>query len=428
MKVIKFAAAASLVGISTAMAAPNCDAIISHGLRNIEISQSQDAAIAFKYFKHCQKNFNSMSDSEIATAGIEVFGYGSGDGSSSRKRSQEQLEQWCTINKSTAIRNQSSYQQSEIIYQGSVSAWESCNALSSKGLIVDPRITPDRKTVDIGIVYKGDTKSGIILTGIATEGFTCHTVSPLDAKPIRFPSEVNNLNIQTHCIRDSTKVITNNSQDFQVTPRGTISIQSSSDPFQLYFAEEWDPGVPMKIADAIRVQSIKNEIPVGTVIISTMPPEIFFNRNHPQFQENEWVIADGTELPANSAYGRLMGVKVSPDLRYLQNSKLLMDARNATLKQGQNIAEITQASSFDDSVKWTWISSGRDNQGHQINNDYEQGIDQFQNFINESGVVISQGRTLNWKHRIWGAWNAGEATVLGIASKPIGLFHYIKIN
>lgn len=226
MKVLTTIAAVSIACVGVAVAAPNCDSIISHGLSNIEISQSESAAISLKYFRHCQKNFNLMTDAQLANAEIEVFGYGSGDGSCNRQRHEERLEQWCTTNQSVALNNQSSYQRSQTIFQGAVSAWESCNALSSKGLVVDPRITADQRTIDIGIVYGGNTRSGIILTGIATEGSVCTAVSLDDAREVSFPVEVRNLNIQVRCIRSGPVTVTRNSQDFQVLPRGTISIQS----------------------------------------------------------------------------------------------------------------------------------------------------------------------------------------------------------
>ena len=417
-----------LISTHAVASSPNCDAIISHGLRNIEVAESESAAISLKYFNHCQKNFNLMTDSQLADAEVEVFGYGSGNGSYTRQRREERLEQWCTTNKSVALANQSSYQKSQTFYQGAVSAWEGCNALNSKDIIINPKISPDRKTVDIGIVYKGSTTSGIILSGIESEGFTCTTRSPLDAKPVTFPVEVKQLNIQARCLRSAATRQTKGGEDFQVIPRGTISVQTSSDPFQLYFPEEWDPGLPAQLAETLRAQAVRDELPVGTVIASVLAPDKFFAANHPQFQANEWVVADGTALPANSAYGRLAGVTVSPDLRYLDKSLLLMDTRVAALKQGQNVAEIVQASDVSDRANWTWLSTGRDNQGLAYNNDWEQDVDHFQNFVNESGVVVSQGTTYNRKHGKWGAWQAGEATVLGIASEPIGLFHYIKIN
>ena len=407
---------------------PNCDAIISHGLRNVEVTESESAATSLKYFNHCQKNFSLMTDSQMAAAEVEVFGVGAGDGSYSRQRREERLEQWCTTNKSVAISSQSFNQRSQTFYQGAVAAWESCNTLGSKDIIIKPVISADRKTVDIGIVYRGGTASGIILSGLATEGFTCSTRSPLDAKPVAFPVEVKQLGIQARCLRDSAAKTTRGGQEFEVLPRGTISLQTSSDPFQLFFPEEWDPGLPAKVAEAIRAQAVRNEIPVGTVIASVLAPDKFFAAAHPQYQASEWMAADGSLLPAGSAYGRLTGATVAPDLRYLDKSLVLLDARVASLQQGQNVAEIAQAADVSDRAKWTWISSGRDNQGNKVHTDWEQDVDHFQNSITNQGVVVSRGRTLNWKKNKWGEWKAGEATVLGIASEPVGLFHYIKIN
>lgn len=69
-------------------------------------------------------------------------------------------------------------------------------------------------------------------------------------------------------------------------------------------------------------------------------------------------------------------------------SKLALSVKSL-FKSAHSVAEIAQPSNVDDSANWIWFSSGRNNQELRHNNDYEQDINQFHNFINESGIILS---------------------------------------
>lgn len=420
--------AAGLCLCANSFAAANCDAIIGHGMRNIEVSQSANAAIALKYFNHCQKNFSLLTDQQLAEAEVEVFGYGSGSGGYSRQTRNERLDQWCTANQSVARTVQTSSQRTQTFYQGAVSAWESCNALNSKDIIITPRISPDAKTVDIGIVYRGGATSGVNLLAVRTEGFVCTTISPVDAKPVAFPYEVRSMSIQVNCIRDASKKKMYRGEEFDHLDKGTISIQTSSDPFQLYFAEEWDPGLPATLAEQIRGQGVKDELPIGTVVTSVLTPDKFFSSDNPQYQAGEWVVADGKPLPPGTAYGKLMGSSHAPDLRYLDAALHVMDVRSTSLKQGENTRAVLSLSDAPESSEWAWMLSSREVMGIPPGGDWEQDTNHFQTLIDQNGVVYNQSRTLNRKHRRWSGWTTGEANVFGIATKKNSLHHYVKVN
>jgi len=257
-------------------ATSSCDAIITHGLRNIEISKSSEATIATRYFNHCQKNFESLSDDTLGSVEVEIFGQGAGGGSYSRKRREDRLQEWCTTNRDLAYTNRTAYAESQVFYQGAVSAWEKCIALNSKDIRISPVISPDARTVSVGIVYGGATTSGVLFYGVKTEGFTCDVTGP-EGKKLKLPTEIKNLNMQVSCLRDSPTEKTRNGEKFQVLPRGTITVQTAGDPFQLYFSEEWDPGLPAKEIAQIRMTMRQAELPVGTIISSTLTPEQFAN-------------------------------------------------------------------------------------------------------------------------------------------------------
>src|SRR4051812_14068553 len=59
----------------------------------------------------------------------------------------------------------------------------------------------------------------------------------------------------------------------------------------------------------------RRELPVGSVVTSVLPPEIFLSSKNPQFDASRWVPADGRALPANSIYKQMTDAAYAPDLR-----------------------------------------------------------------------------------------------------------------
>jgi hypothetical protein len=403
----------------------SCDAIITHGLRNIEVAKSSEAAIATRYFNHCQKNIESLSDETLGKAELEIFGQGAGGGSYDRKRREERINDWCTTNRDLAYSNRTSFTESQVFYQGAVSAWEKCVALGAKDVRISPVISPDSRTVSIGMVYNGNTKSGILFYGVEQEGFTCNVTGP-EGKKQKLPDEIKNLNMQVSCVRAPALQQTRNGEKFQVLPRGTITIQTASDPFQLYFPEEWDPGLPAKEIAQLRVSIRNAELPVGTIIKSALAPDQFANPNNYQYSADKWIVADGRTLPAGTRYEQLTGSKVAPDMRPEKAAFNVLDVVSVPKNHGENI--VSAISETGKLGEWKWITSSRDVQGNRYNNDYEQDADQFQTFIDGNGVIIAQGRTLNFKHGQWGGWKTGSANLFGIALGKKAYYYYVKIN
>jgi hypothetical protein len=401
--------------------AASCDAILTHGLRNITVSQGSEALVSTQYFNHCQKNFDQMSDNVMAQAAVEVFGYGSGSAGFNRQQTREKLEQWCTDNRSVAQQNRNSFQMSQTFYQGAVSAWESCVRLDSKDITINPIISPDGRTVDIGVVYRGSTRSGVMFTGLVTEGFECAVTTP-DGKRISYPREIGPQAAQIRCKRASPTQQNLNGVPYNVLPRGTIGIQTASDPFQLFFAEEWNPPAPLDEVKRLEAALRQAELPIGTVVASVLTPEQFFNPVNMTIRAEAWVPVDGKPLPSGSKYGSMTGTTNAPnreDVEGLQVKQVVSGSRS----HGENVKEFEKPN-----TAWKWVASGRDVQGQAPNNDWEQDVDQMQTWVDDNGVVTAQGRTFNRKHGQWGAWKGGTANVFGVATGPSKLNYYLKIN
>src|SRR5262249_13028163 len=151
----------------------DCDAILRNGIRNIQVSKSTEASIATQYYNNCGKNFSQVSDDVLASIEVEVFGFAGGSGSFNRSQKEQRLNEWCQQNSETAQMFRNAYHESQTIYAGAVSAWAQCNRLKSAAVQIEPQISPDAKTVDIRLTYRGSSTSGVQLAGVERENFTC---------------------------------------------------------------------------------------------------------------------------------------------------------------------------------------------------------------------------------------------------------------
>lgn len=404
-----------------------CDAILQHGLRNIEISESKNAVESLQYSNYCEYNLSEKSDSQIAQAHVEIFGQGQGGGSYNRTSYSNDIKSWCDARKSQYSSGSAYTTKSKIFYQGAVSAWDSCNKLNSADLKVTPEISPDRTVVDIGVVYSGPTEGGVLLYKVVPKGFSCKTATP-QGDEVRYPIPVKNLAVQIHCERTAPVVKSIKGESFNFRPSATISIQSASNPFQLFFAEEYDPPAPETEIIKLRAELKSRELPVGTIVSSALPPDVFLSSKNPQYLPDRWVEANGKALPANSIYQNVTGKNSSPDYSSEQNGLTILDIFTTTVTNGTLVQSLIAGQPIVDGKTWKWFASGNDISGNRVNNDYEQDVDNFQTKIDATGAVIAQGRTLNWKHSAWGPWNNGTANVLGIATRLNIKYFYVKIN
>jgi hypothetical protein len=377
-------------------------------LRNVSTAYSAETSVSLRYFNHCQKNLDTLDSSKMADAEVEIFGQGRGGGSYTEQQRRTALQEWCTTNRDTAFRNQTSFQNAQSFYQGAVDAWTKCNALKARSIQVTPVISPDNDTVDIGVVYTGGTTSGILLNGIKAEGFSCEATRP-DNKRVKYPEEIRHLTFNIQCKRAAPAKEVSGGETFQRKSRGVITVQTSAEPVQLFFSEEYNPPLPVAQAKRILETMPRLEAPVGTVIASALTEEQFYSPSNPQGDKAKWIPADGRALPPGSTFERVTGQKVAPDLRWEREANVVVGTVSSTAKHGENLRGLESESGRNGT--WVWSVGLRDISGRRANNDYEQDSDQFQVYADKNGVITAQGRTLNWKHSAWGQWNPGEANV-----------------
>jgi hypothetical protein len=315
--------------------AQNCDSILVNGMRNITVSQSSAAATASKYYNNCGRDFATSSDDVLARAEVEIFGEGSGNGSFTRAQRETSLHNWCTSNEETAKSHSDEYNLTQTVYSGSVQAWDNCNKLKSRDVVISPSIVEDGRTVTVSLRYTGATQSGVLLTGIDSEGFTC-TVNMPNGEPFdsKKPPEIKNEAINIICKREQAVEKTLQGQTFKVLGRGVIQVLTASYPLQLYFAEEWNPALPdsaekklndrMKLSEANVQQIVKDneklqkEVTVLTdqlLLVQKAQESTLLNVRTPESphlfkvltdacvgQGYRWAVATGGESTANGPH------------------------------------------------------------------------------------------------------------------------------
>jgi hypothetical protein len=250
----------------------DCNALVTHGLRNVEILKSSDAMVATKFYRNCGLDYSSRSDDQMASLEVEVFGYGKGGGAYSRQQREEALRQWCVQNESTAQRAGNLYRESQTIFSDALQAWTSCNALLQDKIQTSPQVSADQRTVDLSVRYTGPGEP--LFYGVEAENFTCDTRIPglTNAQARQALTRGVKLGpsaISINCRRNPAAARTVDGQTYQWLDRGTISVRTVSFPYQLFFAEQTDPALPARAS--ARIESRLNEmsrllVPVGAVV------------------------------------------------------------------------------------------------------------------------------------------------------------------
>lgn len=253
--------------------AEDCNALLTHGLRNIRVSKSSEASLAVKYNQFCRQNYENLSDAVKGNIDVDIIGIGGGSASLSVDKKREILNNWCGENKEMAEANKGVVEEVQEIYKDALVAWNQCNQLKSQNVLMEPKITPDSKTVDISLRYNGPTSSGVLYMGYEANGFTCKDFYPTadGAKPIPKKKAVyiDKQAIKVHCDRAKAVVTKQDGTTFAHLQSGVVTIKTAGEDMQLFFAEEWTPSLPDQQATLIKanLEELKKElIPPGTII------------------------------------------------------------------------------------------------------------------------------------------------------------------
>ena len=291
-------------GISDdSFATESCDAILSNGINNIAVSKGADAAAATKYFNYCEKNLDSMSDEMVAQAEVEVIGYGSGEGNFERNTSATKIKDWCKTNKDYAESHKSLYNESRTISDSAVAAWVKCKEASkSTDVTITPVINAALSEVIISLKYNGVATSGVRLSTVKGENFSCNTEDPekpAEGEYTYIKKEVVAINC-TRAAPDKDYVV--DGQSYEHWPSGSIQFIAGEYPLSLDFAEIYTPPLPATAAKLLADELVEQGLqlpPIGAVV------PFFISFDNVADLAPVWLPADGrmVEDQASPLYG-----------------------------------------------------------------------------------------------------------------------------
>ena len=148
-----------------------CDAILRHGIRNIEISQSTTAAMATKYANNCSKDFSQLDEASLTTAEVQIFGFGGGGVGVSHSQREQRLRDACSQMQESFRNNASLYHELQTLYAPAFETWRQCKELDKYGVRFDPTIDEGNQWLTVALHYTGPTRSGILFYGTDADGF-----------------------------------------------------------------------------------------------------------------------------------------------------------------------------------------------------------------------------------------------------------------
>jgi hypothetical protein len=161
-----------IVHSGVAFSGDSCNALLALGLYNVTQSSSAAEGQAMALSTFCSYDYSSSSTSSATKAGIKasfigIFG-GSASGSYSDSEIVTAQHQLCTSGyNSSAYSNQASAY-ARTVYQGTLDAWNQCQALSLRGLNFDVRTSSTLQGVTI--IIKPATGVSARFSGLYQDG------------------------------------------------------------------------------------------------------------------------------------------------------------------------------------------------------------------------------------------------------------------
>jgi hypothetical protein len=150
----------------------HCNSLLQHGITNISKAKSTSHATAFKWHKYCGSDITKSSDSYAAEAGLSIFGIGGASAGGNSSALKEKIKQWCDQNSTFAQSKQSMYEESRMISDSALDAWNQCQETSKKGINITTSIQGEfDKYVDFSIDSTSDGTH--LFYGASVEGYTC---------------------------------------------------------------------------------------------------------------------------------------------------------------------------------------------------------------------------------------------------------------
>lgn len=247
----------------------HCDSLIQHGINNITRYKSADHTLVYKWYSSCGMDFQSASDSSIKKASVSIFGYGSGETGGNSAQQRQKLKEWCTDNKSFAMKNKDLYEEASAVSEAALQAWNQCQNIASKGVFISANPSGDHSDF-VHFEIDSTLDADLRLYEITEHNYDCTTL--LSAKegenkgilmgynPKQQPL-IRNSNIHINCIRQAPQVTTDEGVVKSKYQQAYVSIQTSGPSLQFYEPEVVDDYITTPKGSVIAFAS--NKCPNG---------------------------------------------------------------------------------------------------------------------------------------------------------------------
>jgi hypothetical protein len=233
----------------------HCNALIRHGMQDVQTKYGAEVFIGYNYHKYCRTSRSTMSDNVLSEAEASIFGFGDGSGSFNRARAIENVDSFCKENEALSSKSSSLYTNATKFSSPALEAWNQCQQAASKQVqikLTHRSENATKMTFEIDSTQKGT----IYLTGLEYKGYTCKTFYKQDHKILEaIPSGVtshnittsedldipiDNQNIHINCDRNEVTVFEKNEVKKLKYQEGSVSIFTTGPSFSITIPEVVD--------------------------------------------------------------------------------------------------------------------------------------------------------------------------------------------
>ncbi len=216
---------------SSSSFADSCDSLLKAGIYNVTQSSSAEDSQSLAKSTFCSADYSNTSNSRSTQAAIEASYAGFGGGASGSVSTSEivtKQSQVCTSGfNSSAYSNQASAY-AKTVYQGSLDAWNQCQALANKGVIFESQTDSGLQGVTVTLSAPAGASSKFLgMSQMGTGRFLCRTTLP--ARGTSLTGKLIVIDASTAFTFDSaSKLIINCQRQMRLSPAGDLNADAQT--------------------------------------------------------------------------------------------------------------------------------------------------------------------------------------------------------
>lgn len=215
-------------------AAETCNALLDHGIQNTQTASAEYDYLAALSDEYCQSDYSAMNATKSASfsAAVKTVPVSLTGAATDTKTKHSNF---CRDFKSLAVNKSSQFSKTTNIFQGALDAWNRCQLLASKTLIIQPSFTADRKSVSFAM--STPSSANYVFTGVDTTNMKCSirgkNVGPSEKRQLTSTATVMN------CLREGSRMKLHN-QEVEYFPSGNVNLKTGEGNTLVEFGEMID--------------------------------------------------------------------------------------------------------------------------------------------------------------------------------------------